>query len=120
MIFRIESILVVWATTWAREKGCKGYPALQSFAREMPTVVKHRAIRLSDEDCLEIDRQLRKLHDFNLVQYQILMAVYLQDIDDREIWRTMGLSKAKFYRELEKAKAFMSGALIAREIKVYP
>lgn len=120
MIFRIESILAVWASTWAREKGCKGYPTLQSFAREMPRTIKHRTIRLDDKTCEEIDRQLLKLHDFNLRQYQILMAKYLQDVDDREIWRELGINKAKFYRELDKALAFMSGALIAVEIKIYP
>lgn len=119
MIFSIESILIAWAKTWAREKGCKGYPTLQSFAREMPREERHRVIRLSDADCMEIDRQLMKLHDFNLQEYQILLAVYLQDIDDREIWQTMGIGKTTFRKALDKAKAFMSGALIAKEIKIY-
>lgn len=120
MIFNIQSILVSWAANWAREKGCKGYPTLQLFAREMPQPSKYRVIRLSDADYMEIDRQLLQLHDFDLVQYQILMAVYLQDVDDREIWRALELGKPKFYRELSKALAFMSGALLAREIKIYP
>lgn len=120
MIFRIESILAVWATTWAREKGCKGYPTLQSFAREMPRTIKHRTIRLDDKTCEEIDRQLLKLHDFNLRQYQILMAKYLQDIDDREIWQKMEIGKTTFRKELDKAKAFISGALLAKKIKIYP
>lgn len=120
MILRIESILSIWAKTWAREKGCKGYPTLQSFAREMPQTIKHRAIRLDDKTCEEIDRQLLKLHDFDLRQYQILMAVYLQDIDDRVIWQETGIGKTAFRKELDKAKAFMSGALMAKEIKIFP
>lgn len=119
MIFRIESILAVWATTWAREKGCKGYPTLQSFVREMPQTIKHRAIRFDDKTCEEIDRQVMKLHDFDLRQYQILMAVYLQEIDDCEIWQTMEIGKTTFRKELDKAKAFMSGALFGKEIKIY-
>lgn len=119
MILRIESILSIWAKTWAREKGCKGYPTLQAFSRETPRTV-HRVMRLDDKTCLEIDRQVMKLHDFNLRQYQILMAKYLQDVDDREIWQELGINKAKFYRELDKALAFMSGALMAVEIKIYP
>lgn len=118
MIFSIESLLAAWANTWAREKGCKGYPTLQSFAREMERD-SYPNTRPDDSTCLEIDKQVMKLHDFNLRQYQILMAVYLQRIEHREIWKTLGIGSKTFYLELKAAKSFIAGALIAKEVKIF-
>lgn len=116
----IHSVLTIWGKQWARYKDCKGYPSLQPFMREAPKQSNYYGVmRLGDETCLAIDKQIRNLHEANLVQYQILMAKYYLRLEDRESWKILGLSKAGFYRQLDNAKSFILGALLAVEVRLY-
>lgn len=116
----IHSVLTIWGKQWARYKDCKGYPSLQPFMREAPKQSNYYGVMsLDDETCLAIDKQIRNLHDTNLVQYQILMAKYYLRWEDKDVWRELGFSQRKYYNELSCAKSFILGALLAIEVQLY-
>ena len=108
----IDDILKVWVRRWASYKGVKGYPSLQSFARESKQVIQHYSItELNDEAYVRIDEALDILREINLDAYQVLMAVFLQRQDRKVICETIGISPKTYHEKLNAAKSFMEGAV---------
>jgi len=108
----ISDILWVWARRWGSFKGIKGYPNLQSFIRDGKVVQARYAISdLSDDMYLRIDSALDILRQQNLEAYQVLMAIYLQGQDKRNVCLEMALRPSTFDNLLRTAKDFMSGAM---------
>lgn len=59
------------------------------------------------------------LHDDDLLQYQILMALYIQGASEREICNALNISPAKMYRERAQAVRFLKGAFVAAKINYH-
>lgn len=109
---KIEDILNTWVRRWASYKGCKGYPSLQSFAKESPRVLSRYSINeLSDATYLSIDKAVEILRIEDLEAYQILMAIYLQGQGEKAIREAMEIARSTYFNKLNKAKAFMEGAV---------
>lgn len=108
----IDDVLKVWVRRWASHRGCRGYPSLQSFARESNVVITRYSIcDLAEEDYIKIDNAVMTLHDLNLESYQVLMAVFLQGQDKKNICLEMQISPRTFDRRLRTARDFMEGAV---------
>lgn len=117
MRFNINSVLVVWGNM-GREKGCKGYPTMESFMRESPSDVSH-IMRLDDSTFLTIDGLFIQLHEAEPLQYQILRDKYLKRLENVEICRQLHISKSKFDLSLACAKSFIAGGITAKEIRIW-
>lgn len=108
----IDDILHVWVRRWASHRGCLGYPSLQSFARESNVVITRYSIcDLAEDEYIKIDDAVMVLHDLNLEAYQVLMAVFLQGQDKKNICLEMDISPTTFDNRLRKARDFMDGAV---------
>lgn len=108
----IDDVLKVWVRRWASHRGCRGYPSLQSFARESNVVITRYSIcDLAEEDYIKIDNAVMTLHDLNLESYQVLMAVFLQRQDRKAICETIDISPKTYHERLNAAKSFMEGAV---------
>ncbi|WP_335341610.1 hypothetical protein [Rodentibacter caecimuris] len=57
------------------------------------------------------------LHADNLLQYQILMALYVQKAKERDICNALGISPARMYRERAQGIRFLKGAFTGAKIK---
>ncbi|QIM62868.1 antitermination protein [Pasteurellaceae bacterium Orientalotternb1] len=109
---RIDDVLNVWVRRWASEKGCKGYPSLQSFMRESANQVTRFSINELDERTyVRIDEAVKVLHDRNFDAYQVLMAVFLQRQERKVICETIGISPKTYHERLNAAKSFMEGSI---------
>ena len=117
MRFNINSVLTIWGSM-ARERGCKGYPTMESFMREAPKQV-YRVMQLDDETYFLIDRLFLQLYELEPLQYKIIRDRYIKQMENREICRQLHIGKGQFDLALACAKAFISGALVAKEIKVW-
>lgn len=108
----IDDVLHVWVRRWASHRGCRGYPSLQSFMRESKVVITRYSIcDLAEDDYIKIDDAVMTLHDLNLEAYQVLMAVFLQGQDKKNICLEMQISPRTFDRRLRTARDFMEGAV---------
>lgn len=108
----IDDILHVWVRRWASHRGCRGYPSLQSFARESKVVITRYSIcDLAEENYIKIDDAVMTLHDLNLEAYQVLMAVFLQGQDKKNICLEMQISPRTYDNRLRTARDFMEGAV---------
>ncbi|MFK5158002.1 ECF-type sigma factor [Glaesserella parasuis] len=108
----IDDILNVWVRRWASHRGCRGYPSLQSFMPEATAqITKYSIDELSEEHYLKLDEAVMTLHDLNLEAYQVLMAVFLQGQDKKNICLEMHISPRTFDRRLRTARDFMEGAV---------
>lgn len=117
MIYSVERVLEKWGNIWARARIGTEYP---STTISMPVLPKPRKayIRfLSDKECLLVEEQIMNLHSDNLLQYQILMALYVQKAKEREICEALGISPARMYRERAGGIRFLKGAFIGAKIK---
>lgn len=117
MRFNINSVLIVWGNM-AREKGCKGYPTMESFMREAPKQI-HRVMRLDDEAYLAIDRVFIQLYQLEPLQYQILRDKYIKQMENREICRQLHIGRSQFDLAFACAKAFIAGAITAKAVQVW-
>ncbi|EQA95290.1 ECF sigma factor family protein [Glaesserella parasuis 29755] len=96
----------------ASHRGCRGYPSLQSFMPEATAqITKYSIDELSEEHYLKLDEAVMTLHDLNLEAYQVLMAVFLQGQDKKNICLEMHISPRTFDRRLRTARDFMEGAV---------
>ncbi|MDO9677050.1 ECF-type sigma factor [Glaesserella parasuis] len=108
----IDDILRVWVRRWASHRGCRGYPSLQSFMREATAqITKYSIDELSEEQYLKLDEAVMTLHDLNLEAYQVLMAVFLQGQDKKNICLEMQISPRTYDNRLRTARDFMEGAV---------
>ncbi|MDO9810946.1 antitermination protein, partial [Glaesserella parasuis] len=97
----IDDILNVWVRRWASHRGCRGYPSLQSFMSEATVkITKYSIDELSEEHYLKLDEAVMTLHDLNLEAYQVLMAVFLQGQDKKNICLEMHISPTTFDNRL--------------------
>lgn len=115
----IDDVLNVWCRRWASQRDIKGYPSLQPFMREAKRKVCRYAIEdLGDESYLRIDEAVDVLRQRELVTYQILMVVFLQLRDKKEICAEMGISPRTFDERLKNGRMFMEGAVFGSDMRV--
>ncbi|MDD2172260.1 ECF-type sigma factor [Glaesserella parasuis] len=108
----IDDILHVWVRRWASHRGYRGYPSLQSFMRESKVVITRYSIcNLAEEAYIKLDEAVMTLHDLNLEAYQVLMAVFLQGQDKKNICLEMQISPRTYDNRLRTARDFMEGAV---------
>lgn len=117
MVINIHSVLVIWGQM-AREKGCKGYPTMESFCRES-TSQGTSSIRLSDDTFFAIDKLFIALYDHDITQFQILRNKYIKGQDDVESYKSLNLNRRTYFTYLAYAKAFVTGGIIGRDIQVW-
>lgn len=111
MLIDIHSVLVIWGQM-ASERGCKGYPTMESFVKETPHTGSGR--RLDEATFLEIDRLFIQLFKQNETQFLVLRDRYIKRLERREIQRQLHLGKSQFDFALAQGKAFICGGLAAK------
>ena len=117
MSYSVERILEKWGNCWGRDRIGTEYPSTTISIPVLPTARKAYIKFLTDDECLKIEKQIMNLHDDNLLQYQILMALYIQQASEREICNALNISPAKMYRERAQGTRFLKGAFVAAKIK---
>lgn len=117
MQFNINSVLIVWGNM-AREKGCKGYPTMESFMRESPRE-QGGIMRLDDSTFFTIDGLFIQLYEREPLQYQILRDKYIRRLENREICRQLHIGKSQFDLALACAKSFIAGGITAKAIQIW-
>ena len=86
MIYSVERILEKWGNCWGRDRIGTEYPSTTNFLFlfYLPCV-RLTFDFLTDDECLKIEEQIMNLHEDSLLQYQILMALYVQQANERDI-----------------------------------
>lgn len=85
MSYSVERVLVKWGNCWGRDRIGTEYPSTTISIPVLPTVRKAHIPFLTDDECLKIEEQIMNLHEDSLLQYQILMALYVQQANERDI-----------------------------------
>ena len=111
MSYSVERILEKWGNCWGRDRIGTEYPSTTISIPVLPTA------RKAYIKSLKIEKQIMNLHDDDLLQYQILMALYIQQASEREICNALNISPAKMYRERAQGVRFLKGAFVAAQIK---
>lgn len=117
MSYSVERILEKWGNCWGRDRIGTEYPSTTISIPVLPTARKAYIKFLTDDECLKIEKQIMNLHDDDLLQYQILMALYIQQASEREVCNALNISPAKMYRERAQGIRFLKGAFVAAKIK---
>lgn len=108
----IDDVLNVWARRWASHRDCRGYPSLQPFMREgQNNPTRYALDELDDETYMRIDEAVAMLHDLHLEAYQVLMAVFLQRQEKKEICQTLQIAWTTYDNRLRTGRDFMQGAV---------
>lgn len=79
----------------------------------------HGIRRLDDATFLAIDRVFVQLYEREPLQYQILRDKYIQQMENREICRQLHIGRSQFDLAFACAKAFIAGAITAKEVQVW-
>ena len=117
MTYSVERVLEKWGNCWARDRIGTEYPSTTISIPVLPTVRKAYVKYLTDDECLKIEEQVTLLHQDNLLQYQILMALYVQQATERDICNALNISPAKMYRERALGVRYLKGAFTGAKIK---
>lgn len=107
----VEKILIQWGNCWGRDRIGTEYPSITPsipFIQLEPRKawLKH----LSDDECLKIEGAIMDLHDADLSAYQVVMAMYVQQLNEKDITRALSISPAKMYRLRSCGVGFLKGA----------
>ena len=113
MTYSVERILEKWGNCWGRDRIGTEYPSTTISITVLLTARKAYVKFLTDDECLKIEKQIINLHDDDLLQYQILMALYVQQVSERDICNALNISPAKMYRERSQGIRFLKGAFVA-------
>ncbi|QIA76666.1 antitermination protein [Rodentibacter caecimuris] len=117
MNYSVERVLEKWGNCWGRARIGTEYPSTTISIPVLPTPRKAYVKFLIDDECLLIEKQIMNLHADNLLQYQILMALYVQKAKERDICNALGISPARMYRERAQGIRFLKGAFTGAKIK---
>lgn len=117
MTYSVERVLEKWGNCWGRDRIGTEYPSTTISIPVLPTAKRAHVRFLTDDECLKIEEQVMNLHADDLLQYQILMALYVQQANERDICNALAISPAKMYRERAQGVRFLKGAFTAAKIK---
>ena len=117
MSYSVERILRRWGSCWGRDRIGTEYPSTTISIPTLPTARKAYIKFLTDDECLKVEEQIMNLHEDSLLQYQILMALYVQQANERDICTALPISTACMYRERAKGVRFLKGAFTGAKIK---
>lgn len=117
MTYSVERVLEKWGNCWGRDRIGTEYPSTTISIPVLPTAKRAHVRFLTDDECLKIEEQVMNLHADDLLQYQILMALYVQQANERDICNALAISPAKMYRERAQGVRFLKGAFVAAKIK---
>lgn len=117
MSYSVERVLEKWGNCWGRDRIGTEYPSTTISIPVLPSVRKAHIRFLTDDECLKIEEQIMNLHEDSLLQYQILMALYVQQANERDICTALHISPAHMYRERAKGVRFLKGAFTGAKIK---
>lgn len=118
MLYSVEKILVRWGNCWGCCRIGTEYPSITPSIPVLPSEPRKAWLKhLSDEECLKIERAIMELHSVNLPAYQVTMAMYVQQLGERDITTALSISPAKMYRLRNVGIGFLQGAFSVLEIK---
>lgn len=118
MQYRVEQILVRWGNCWGRDRIGTEYPSITPSIPVLPSKPRKAWLKhLSDEECLKIESAIMELHKVDLLAYQVTMAMYIQDLSEKEITQALKISPSKMYRLRNRGIGFLQGAFSVLKIK---
>lgn len=118
MIYRVEEILSKWGNCWALARIGTEYPSITPSIPVLPTQPQKTWLKhLSDEECLKVESAVMELHGVNLIAYQVVMAMYVQQLGEKEIISYLNISPSKMYRVRNQGISFLQGAFSILKVK---
>ena len=120
MQYSVEKILVRWGNCWGRDRIGTEYPSITPSIRVLPSSPRKAWLKhLSDDECLKIEGAILALHKVDLAAYQVTMALYVQQLGEKDITRALALSPAELYRLRNRGIGFLQGAFSMLKIKYH-
>ncbi|MBN6075781.1 antitermination protein [Aggregatibacter actinomycetemcomitans] len=120
MQYSVEKILVRWGNCWGRDRIGTEYPSVTPSIPVLPSKPRKAWLKhLSDEECLKIEGAIMALHGVDLLAYRVTMAVYIQDLSEKDITTALNISPSKMYRLRNRGIAFLQGAFSMLKIKYH-
>nr|DAU22256.1 MAG TPA: DNA-directed RNA polymerase subunit alpha [Caudoviricetes sp.] len=120
MQYSVEKILVRWGNCWGRDKIGTEYPSITPSIPVLPSSPRKAWLKhLSDDECLKIEVAIMSLHDVDLLAYQVIMAIYVQDLSEKDITIALNISPSKMYRLRNRGIGFLQGAFSMLKIKYH-
>lgn len=120
MLYSVEKILIRWGNCWGRCRIGTEYPSITPSIPVLPSEPRKAWLKhLSDEECLKIEGAIMELHKVDLLAYQVTMAMYVQEVNEKEIVAALGISPSKMYRVRNRGIAFLQGVFSILKIKYH-
>lgn len=120
MQYSVEKILIRWGDCWGRDKIGTEYPSVTPSIPVLPSKARKSWLKhLSDEECLKIEGAIMALHEVDLLAYQVTMAMYIQQLGEKDITNTLNISPSKMYRLRNRGIGFLQGAFSMLKIKYH-
>lgn len=120
MLYSVEKILIRWGNCWGRCRIGTEYPSITPSIPVLPSEPRKAWLKhLSDEECLKIEGAIMELHKVDLLAYQVTMAMYVQQVNEKEIVAALGISPSKMYRVRNRGIAFLQGVFSILKIKYH-
>lgn len=120
MLYSVEKILIRWGNCWGRCRIGTEYPSITPSIPVLPSEPRKAWLKhLSDEECLKIEGAIMELYKVDLLAYQVTMAMYVQQVNEKEIVAALGISPSKMYRVRNRGIAFLQGVFSILKIKYH-
>ena len=120
MSYSVERILEKWGNCWGRDRIGTEYPSVTPSIPVLPSAPRKAWLKhLSDDECLKIEGAIMALHQVDLAAYQVTMALYVQQLGEKDITRALAISPAKMYRLRNRGIGFLQGAFSMLKIKYH-
>lgn len=97
-----EKVMTIWGRCWARSRIGTEYPCIAAGMGQAIESSQSYILNLDDKTCIAIEKQVMNLYKHNLLQYQILMAKFVQRVSDKDIWCNLGISRDFFIENNQK------------------
>ncbi|QPB42203.1 antiterminator Q family protein [Rodentibacter haemolyticus] len=120
MNYSVERILEKWGSCWGRARIGTEYPFITPSIPVLPLKPRKAWLKhLSDEECLKIESAIMALHSVDLLAYQVTMAMYVQDMGEKDITTALNISRATMYRCRGRGVRFLQGAFSILDVKYH-
>lgn len=110
----VKDLLGKWGAQWAMQRiGTEYYRETISIPKA-PKKKTGFLVHLSDEECLVIEWAVMQLKQNNLLNFQVLMALYCQGSSEKQICDALGIKTNKLNTARISGVAYLEGLLIGR------
>ena len=115
---KIETWLKCWGR-WSNVEECKGFPRKSAGICGADIKLDNlKNFSLSEDMAIEIDNAITKLSKHNDRLLNVAKLVYVHKLQKKDVGLALHISKAQVNNDLSCVKAYVAGAIEAKDISI--